>query len=100
VPTKVFVRLAADRDLRSIYRHIAKSSPANARRFVGAIEDRLAKFADVPIIGADRGDLLPGCRTVGFRRRVTIMFRVTEGRVDILRVLYGGRDIERAAPKR
>jgi toxin ParE1/3/4 len=86
--------------MRSIYRYIARFSPTNARRYVAAIEDRLARLADVPIIGADRGDLLPGCRTVGFRRRVTIMFRVSEDRVDVLRVLYGGRDVERAAPKR
>ena len=35
-----------------------------------------------------------GLRTMGFERRVTILFRVVEERVEILRILYGGRDVE------
>jgi plasmid stabilization system protein ParE len=31
---------------------------------------------------------------MGFERRVTILFRVEEDRVEILRILYGGRDLE------
>jgi toxin ParE1/3/4 len=31
---------------------------------------------------------------MGFERRVTILFRVVEERVEILRILYGGRDVE------
>jgi hypothetical protein len=30
---------------------------------------------------------------MGFERRVTILFRVGEERVEILRILYGGRDL-------
>jgi len=30
---------------------------------------------------------------MGFERRVTILFRVEDERVDILRILYGGRDL-------
>jgi plasmid stabilization system protein ParE len=30
---------------------------------------------------------------MGFEHRVTILFRVGEDRVEILRILYGGRDI-------
>ncbi len=33
---------------------------------------------------------------MGFERRVAIAFRVTGRKVEINRVLYGGRDIERA----
>jgi len=30
---------------------------------------------------------------MGFEHRVTILFRVGEERVEILRILYGGRDL-------
>jgi len=45
----------------------------------------------------ERGTAIPGrasgLRVVGFEWRVTILFRVTEDEVNILRTLYGGRDI-------
>jgi plasmid stabilization system protein ParE len=31
---------------------------------------------------------------MGFERRVTILFRVEEQRVEILRILYGGQNLE------
>jgi toxin ParE1/3/4 len=33
---------------------------------------------------------------MGFRRRVTIAFRVKEDQVTILRILYGGKSVELA----
>jgi plasmid stabilization system protein ParE len=33
---------------------------------------------------------------MGFRRRVTIAFRVKENSVGILRILYGGRSVDGA----
>jgi len=38
----------------------------------------------------------PRLRTVGFERRATIVFRVEKDAVDIVRILYGGRDLEMA----
>ena len=43
-----------------------------------------------------RDDLKPGVRSVGFERRVTILFTVTATEVLILRILYGGQDVEAA----
>jgi plasmid stabilization system protein ParE len=36
---------------------------------------------------------------MGFRRRVTIAFRVKGDSVNILRILYGGRNVELAFPQ-
>ena len=44
--------------------------------------------------GAQRYDLMPGLRIVGFERRCTIAFAVHDDRVDILRVFRAGRDWE------
>jgi toxin ParE1/3/4 len=63
-----------------------------------AYTDRLEEFykglALVPDRGHQRDDIRPNLRIVGFERRVTIAFAIDAGRVDILRVFYGGRNWE------
>ncbi len=39
---------------------------------------------------------MTGLRTFGIDRRVTVAFRIDGQEVVILRILYGGRDLERA----
>lgn len=65
-----------------------------AEDFVSAIVDYCDSLANFPMIGAPRDDLRPGLRIIGFRRRVTIAFAITEEAVEILGVYYGGRDYE------
>lgn len=47
-----------------------------------------------PERGSRRDDLEPGVRTIGFERRVVIAFRVLSDEVEILRVFYGGQDVD------
>ena len=47
-----------------------------------------------PHRGTRRDDLRPGLRTLGFRRRVTILFEVADDTVNIIGVYYGGQDYE------
>jgi toxin ParE1/3/4 len=49
-----------------------------------------------PQSGEPVDDLRPGLRTVGFRRRATILFEVDQSRqrVVIHGVYYGGRNVE------
>jgi toxin ParE1/3/4 len=89
----VFAHGARD-DLRSIYRHIAQKSPVAADRFVNAIVDHCMKLDRFPQRGTKRDDLRPRLRTIGFRRRATIAFRVDGNVATILRVFYGGQDFE------
>jgi toxin ParE1/3/4 len=49
--------------------------------------------------GQKRDDLLPGLRTIGFERRITIAFVVTADIVLIEGVFYGGQDFEAAFRK-
>jgi toxin ParE1/3/4 len=46
--------------------------------------------------GRKRDDLLPGLRTIGFERRVTVAFVVSADAVLIEGIFYGGRDFEAA----
>jgi plasmid stabilization system protein ParE len=53
-----------------------------------------------PERGTRRDDLLPGLRTIGFERRVTIAFVVTPDTVLIEGIYYGGQDFEAAIRER
>lgn len=82
-------------DLSSLYDLIAEASaPERAFAWVEGLRLHLLSFADFPERGTRRDAIRPGLRTVGYRRRVTVAFAVMGGRIIILRVLYGGRDIE------
>lgn len=52
----------------------------------------------LPERGTLRDDLRPSLRVIGFERRAAIAFRVSAETVAILRILYGGRNLEGALP--
>ena len=92
---EVFFRPRARKDFIAIYRYIAKhSSPRIAGNYIQRIENVCFSLASFP----ERGTVIPGrspaLRTMGFERRVTILFKVGKERVEILRILYGGRNLE------
>ena len=93
---EVVIRPSAKADLRDIYDYIAKNSPENAAQFVDRIEAFCMALADFPERGTRRDDLRPGMRIIGFERRVSLAFLVLPDTVEIARILYGGRDVERA----
>lgn len=77
--------------------HIAgAASPVVAARYVDSIVDYCENLRTFPHRGTRRDDLRPGLRTLGFRRRVTILFEVAADTVNILGVYYGGQDYEAA----
>jgi toxin ParE1/3/4 len=86
----------AKSDLLNIERYIADAgSPANAKEFVEAIVAKCDGLSVAPFQGTRRDDLLPGLRTTGFRRRVTIAFRLTEETIQIAGIFYAGRSLEK-----
>jgi toxin ParE1/3/4 len=94
---RVIVSAAAEADLFAIYDYIAARAGAPiALRFVESIETYCLGFANTPERGTRRDDLRPGLRTVGFRRRATILFAVdrTARQVVIHGVYYAGRSLE------
>jgi len=92
---RVILSVEADAQLIDIYRFVAReASPAIAERFTAAIVDHCEGFETFPHRGAQRDDLRPGLRTVGFRRRVTIAFVAEQATVVIIGVFYGGQDYE------
>jgi toxin ParE1/3/4 len=97
MPYRVIYSERAKSDLIDIERHIADDgSPANAKAFVEAIVAKCDGIATAPHQGTRRDDLLSGLRTTGFRRRVTIAFRVGADTIRIARIYYGGRSLEKS----
>jgi toxin ParE1/3/4 len=96
VTSRVVYSPQARQQLSELYLWIATESgfPDRAERFASAIVDHCDGLANFPLMGMARDDLRPGLRIVGFRRRVTIAFAVTEETVEILGIYYGGRDYE------
>ena len=83
----------AKRELDELYDYISEhGSSQQAANFVAKIRDYCLGFSTFPERGTPRDDIEPGVRIVGFRRRVSIVFTVTETEVWILGIYYGGRN--------
>ncbi len=90
----VFHRLARA-DLFDIYDYIAQQSgPVRAGGYLGRIEAACYGLKDFPEKGVLRHDIATGVRTWAIERRTLIVYRLPEGQVEILRILYGGREFQ------
>jgi toxin ParE1/3/4 len=94
VANEVFFGWKAEEDLASIHRYIGSRDTAAAAKFLDAIEARCQSLADFPLQGRARDDLGSGHCILFYAKRVVILYRVIDDRIEILRVLYGGRDYE------
>jgi toxin ParE1/3/4 len=67
-------------------------------RIADGYVDRIVRYCEgldtFPMRGTRRDDILPGLRTIGFERRVTIAFMITPDAVLIEGIFYGGQDFE------
>ena len=91
----IIVSPEARAQLDVLYDYVAAAaSPITALRFNEAILDHIDKFREFPNRGASRDDILPGLRTIGFRKRVTIAFVVEPTEVVVVGIFYGGQDFE------
>jgi plasmid stabilization system protein ParE len=91
---RVEYALQSRRDIRSILRYIARKSSINiAENYVESIRIFCDGLSTSPHRGTERPNLKRGIRVIGFRRRVTIYFRVSNASqiVTIARILYAGR---------
>jgi len=83
-----------------LYDYIAeRSGESRADGYIDRIQEFCESLGKAPMRGARRDDLKKGLRVLGFERRVAIAFRVTDSRVIVARVLYGGRDLGKAIAK-
>lgn len=88
----VFTPLA-ERQLEDLYAYIAdRSSEQIAEAYVARIVASCKKLGSFPNRGTRHDDILPGLRTIGFARRVTIAFLILPDSVLVEGIFYGGQD--------
>jgi toxin ParE1/3/4 len=81
-------------DLDALYLYIAEDSGYEiADGYLARIERTCASLKSLPQRGTAVAGEITSLRTMGFERRITILFRVGEERVEVVRILYGRRDI-------
>jgi toxin ParE1/3/4 len=88
---RVILTPLAERQIDSLHAFIAgRSGESRADGYIS----RIIAFCMGLGRGQRREDLLPGLRTIGFERRITIAFVVTPEAVLIEGIFYGGQDFE------
>ena len=86
---------AATADLNEIYDYLeGRAGPSIAANFVNRLQEFCFRLEHAPERGTKHDELRPGLRTIGFRRRATILFEVDDRRrrVVIVGIYYGGRN--------
>lgn len=84
-------------DLLDLYNYIAEQSGEDrALAYISRIEEACMGLETFPLRGKLLKGIRPGLRVFGFERRVSIAFQVNPEVVTIFRILYGGRDLDRA----
>lgn len=82
-------------DLLALYEWIsAKASPEVAMAYIERIEHYCNGFDLASERGHARDDIRAGLRIIGFERRVTIAYTVSDQTVTVLRLFYGGQNWE------
>jgi toxin ParE1/3/4 len=86
---------AARQDLKDIFDYInSRAGRAIAEKFTLALYEHCASLRHTPERGTRRDELRPGLRTMGYRKRATVLFNVdnAQRRVVILGIYYAGRN--------
>jgi toxin ParE1/3/4 len=78
-------------DLNDIEAYIAANSPVNARRVVDRIREAANKQRDFPYSARMVPELHDPNRREIFVHQYRVMYRVTPGRIEVLRVVHGRR---------
>jgi toxin ParE1/3/4 len=87
----------AERQIDQLHAFIAENaSERRADAYIARIVTFCTGLTTFPLRGQKRDDLLPGLRTIGFERRITIAFVVNAEAVLIEGIFYGGQDFEQA----
>ena len=90
---KIKLSLQAVEDLKEIWLYIANDSPAIADKFVDEIYSRCKTVSDNPDIGRRRDNLIPGIRSISFKRYI-LFYRKGKDKIEIIRILSAYRDFE------
>ena len=86
----------AERQLDELHLYITEHSGFESRAdaYIERIVDYSLGFRTFPQRGTARDDIMPGLRTIGFERRITIAFKIEADLILIEGIFYGGQAFE------
>lgn len=99
LPLRISVQ--AEADLLDHYAYIGRDRPSAAERFFNAFEDGCERTASHPLIGTACSELAPHLTAIrrwpspGFSNYL-LFYREHGGRIEILRLVHGARDLDEA----
>ncbi len=92
---RVFLTKPAAQDLEEIYRYIAQDNTAAADKHRQRLEKLCLALVDHPRMGMKRDEIQPGLRSLAEGSYI-IFYRSDAGGIQVVRVLHGSRDAQRA----
>ena len=90
---------SALRDATNLRDYIARDSEAYADRFVERMIEAVEKAAAFPLIGRQVPEADDETIREILYRKYRVVYRVEPGRVLVLMVIHGARDLKRATPE-
>lgn len=90
----ILVTPLAQEDLGDIWDYVAESGVERADRLLDLIYEKCQQLAEYPEMGRARHELLMNLRSLTVKNYV-ILYQPTAEGIEVLRVLYGARDIHR-----
>lgn len=95
-PIDVAFSAEATRDMIDLGIYLSGvAGQAVAEGYIARLQAYCLGFGVAPMRGMRRDDVRKGLRIIGFERRVTLLFSVSQRQVLFLRILYGGQDWQR-----
>ena len=83
----------AEADLLEVWHYVAQCGQTRADAFLERILQQCRQLAQFPRMGRARDNLAQNLRSFPVKKFI-IFYRPVDGTVEIVRVLYGARDIE------
>jgi toxin ParE1/3/4 len=93
MPKALLTRLAK-LDLIEILAYFYRHSPAAADRFAEEFDNQCRLLARFPKMGASKETFLPEMRSMVVGKHI-IFYRPSPEGIEVLRILYGGRDFRK-----
>jgi toxin ParE1/3/4 len=90
--SRILRRPRAAEDIAEVWDYIADDNIVAADHWVDSLDEQFQLLTEHPLMGRERGDLLPGIRSFPFGRYV-IFYLPTQNGIDVVRVLHSAMDI-------
>lgn len=95
--TRVSLRPRAVDDLIELHDHIAADAGLGvAGAYIDRLEEACRALVTFPLSGRTQDHVRPGLRTIAVDRRAVIVYLVRPRVIQVLRILYRGRDLQAA----